>query len=228
MLPVDEVRIDPVEVNNIGLGKSIYTREQLDEFARFQDSQGTRKAYLAETAELAYRGQTGDGEWGLGLSPAAQNSIIDFEGASFFPLYSVVGPMIFFVSLMLLVWEVFRLLVTVLIRAIIIVRCKGCGVWVLTAFWGTLFQLAVTPFTWMEEVMEGVGERVGQMMEFEADREPEVDGPRRWAISREDLRRKYPWWPSSSASRGPSTLIEMDTIPEEQEKLAKGVKSTKL
>ncbi len=57
--PVDEVRIDPVEVNNIGLGKSIYTREQLDEFARFQDSQGTRKAYLAETAELAYTGRTG-------------------------------------------------------------------------------------------------------------------------------------------------------------------------
>jgi hypothetical protein len=27
MLPVDEVKIDPVEVNNIGLGKSIYTKE---------------------------------------------------------------------------------------------------------------------------------------------------------------------------------------------------------
>jgi hypothetical protein len=27
MLPVDEVKIDPVTVNNIGLGKSIYTRE---------------------------------------------------------------------------------------------------------------------------------------------------------------------------------------------------------
>ncbi len=47
MLPMDEVRIDPVQVNDIGLGKSIYTQEQLDEFARFQDSQGTRKAYLA-------------------------------------------------------------------------------------------------------------------------------------------------------------------------------------
>jgi hypothetical protein len=104
MLPVDEVRIDPVEVNNIGLGKSIYTRKQLDEFARFQDSQGTRMAYLAETAELAYRGRTGDGEWGLGLSTAAQSSIIDIVGASFFPLYSVVGPMVCFVSLMLLVW----------------------------------------------------------------------------------------------------------------------------
>jgi hypothetical protein len=54
MLPVDEVRIDPVKVNDIGLGKSIYTKEQLEEFARFQDSQGPRKAYMAETAEMAY------------------------------------------------------------------------------------------------------------------------------------------------------------------------------
>ncbi len=64
MLPVDEVRIDPVTVNNIGLGKSIYTKEQLEEFARFQ---GTRKAYLAETAEIAYIGRNEKGEWGLAL-----------------------------------------------------------------------------------------------------------------------------------------------------------------
>ncbi len=35
MLPVDEVRTDPVKVNDIGLGKSIYTKEQLEEFAWF-------------------------------------------------------------------------------------------------------------------------------------------------------------------------------------------------
>ncbi len=67
MLPIDEVRINPVAVSTIGLGKSIYTREQLEEFARFQDSQGTRKAYLAETAEMAYIGRNEKGEWGLAL-----------------------------------------------------------------------------------------------------------------------------------------------------------------
>jgi hypothetical protein len=41
MLPVDKVRIDPVKVNNIGLGKSIYTQEQLKEFARFRTARGT-------------------------------------------------------------------------------------------------------------------------------------------------------------------------------------------
>jgi hypothetical protein len=191
MLPVDEVRIDTVKVNDIGLGKSIYTQEQLEEFARFQDSQGTRNAYLAETAEMAYSGRNKKGEWGLALSSAAQGSLIDIVGASFFPLYRVVGPMIFFLSLMLLVWGGLRLMVTVLVRVIVIVRCKGCGIWVLTALWGTLFQLAIWPFSWMDVAMEGVGVRVGQMMETEAAREPEEERPKRKSLSMEDLRRKY-------------------------------------
>ncbi len=85
-----------MKVNDIGLGKSIYSQQQLDEFARFQDSQGTRKAYLAETAEMAYIGRNERGEWELALSTAAQGSLIDIVGASFFPLYRVVGPIFFF------------------------------------------------------------------------------------------------------------------------------------
>ncbi len=42
----------------------------------------------------------------------------------------------------------------------------------LTALWGTLFQLAISPFSWVDAAMEGVGVRVGQMMETEATREP--------------------------------------------------------
>jgi hypothetical protein len=83
MLPVDKVRIDPVTVNNIGLGKSIYMKEQLEELTRFQDSQGTRKAYLAETAEMAYIGRNEKGEWGLALGSAAQGSLIDLVGVTF-------------------------------------------------------------------------------------------------------------------------------------------------
>jgi hypothetical protein len=59
MLPVDEVKIEPVEMNNIGLGKSIFTKK----FAAFRDSQGTRKAYLAETADLAYMERNEKREW---------------------------------------------------------------------------------------------------------------------------------------------------------------------
>ncbi len=130
MLPVDEVKVDQVTMNNIGLGKSIYTKEQLEEFATFQDSQVTRKAYLAETAELAYVGRNEKGEWGQALGTAAQLSIVDLVGMSFFPLYKVVGPMIFFLSLLLMVWGGLRLVVTIFLRVAIIVRYRdvryGC------------------------------------------------------------------------------------------------------
>jgi fatty acid desaturase len=86
-------------------------------------------------------------EWGLALGTQAQKSLIDLIGMSFIPLYSVVGPFIFFMSLLLMVWGGLRLVVTIFLRMVIIVRYRGCGAWTLTAFWGTAFQLAVSPST---------------------------------------------------------------------------------
>ncbi len=67
-LPVDPVKISDVNLLNLGLGRSIYSKEQMEDFARFQDSQNTRKAYLAEAAELAYLGRGGGrmGAWSHG------------------------------------------------------------------------------------------------------------------------------------------------------------------
>jgi hypothetical protein len=134
--------------------------------------------------------------------------------------------MIFLLSLMLLVWGAFRLMITILIRIIVIVRYKGCGLWVMTALWGTLFQLAILPFSWVDAAMEGVGERVGQMMENEADREPEEEKPRRKALNMEDLRRKYSWWPSGSCKE-PVALIDMEAMDAEGA-TPRDIKSTKL
>jgi hypothetical protein len=97
---------------------------------------------------------------------------------------------------------------------------------VLTALWGTLFQLAISPFSWMDAALEGVGERVGQMMETEADREPEKEKSRRRTLSMEDLWRKYSWWPSGKRREGQSgSLIDVEAV----DSIAlKAVKSTKL
>ncbi len=40
------------------------------------------------------------------------------------------------------------MLLDIVIRAIAIVRIRGCGWWLMGAFWGTLFQVAVTPVQW--------------------------------------------------------------------------------
>jgi hypothetical protein len=97
---------------------------------------------------------------------------------------------------------------------------------VLTALWGTLFQLAISPFSWIDAAMEGVKEWVGQMMETEADREPEEEKSRRRTLSMEDLRRKYSWWPSGERrEEQPGSLIDVEAA----DSIAfRAVKSTKL
>ncbi len=152
---------------------------------------------------MAYTGRNEKGEWGLALGSAAQGSLIDLVGVSFFPLYKVVGPMIFFLSLLLLVWGGLRLIITIFLRIVIIVRYKGCGIWVLTAFWETLFQLAVSSFNWIDAAMKDVGMKVGQMMETEAAREADKEETEKWSL--EDLWRKYSWWPSSHRREGASS-----------------------
>ncbi len=58
------VQIETIQMSDIGLGKSIYIKKLLERFATFQDSQGTRKAYLMEIAEIMYGGRNEKGEGG--------------------------------------------------------------------------------------------------------------------------------------------------------------------
>ncbi len=53
------LKTQDVQVLGMGLGKSIYSPEQIDEFIRFQESQGTRRAFLAESEERAYNSRFG-------------------------------------------------------------------------------------------------------------------------------------------------------------------------
>ncbi len=76
--------------------------------------------------------------------------------------------------------------------------------------------------------MEEVGELVGQMMETKVDREPDEEKPKRRALSMEDLRRRYSWWPSGSSREGqPAALIDMEAGEAESIAL-RSIKSTKL
>ncbi len=84
------------------------------------------------------------------------------------------------------------MVVTIFLRLAIILRYRGCGVWILAAFWVTLFQLAVSPFNWINKVKEEVGEKVGRMLNKETSRgqnsrETEEE------TTIEGLKKKYPW-----------------------------------
>ena len=103
---------------------TIYSKEQMEDFARFQDSQNTRKAYLAEAAELAYLGRSG-GEWGLGLTELARDQIVNAVGYRLIPLYRLIGPTAVIVILVMFILGMARMLVDILVRAIIIARVRG-------------------------------------------------------------------------------------------------------
>jgi hypothetical protein len=80
----------------------------------------------------------------------------------------------------------------------------------------------------MDAAMEGVGVRVGQMMETEAAREPEEEKPRKKSMSLEDLRKKYSWWPSRGGKEEqPGPLIDVEAGEEDGAAL-RVVRSTKL
>ncbi len=80
-----------MQMLGIGLGKSIYRPEQIEEFIRFQESQGTRRAFLAESAERAYNSRFG-GEGGSGLTDRATDHLVDVVGFHPVPLHRLLGP----------------------------------------------------------------------------------------------------------------------------------------
>jgi hypothetical protein len=74
-IPMKPIAIDDINVMNLGLGRSIYSPAQLEQFAHFQESLGTRRAFLAESAERAYNSWSG-GQWDSGLFDLATESLI--------------------------------------------------------------------------------------------------------------------------------------------------------
>jgi len=141
------IAIDDIKVMNLGLGRSIYSSAQLEEFAYFQESQGTRRAFLAESVERAYNSRAG-GQWGSGLSDLTTESLIDAVG-------------LFLVGIL-------RMLLDIVIRAIVIARGQGCGWWLMGAFWGTLFQVSVAPVQWAMAKGHTIGKKVSYQMTAKA------------------------------------------------------------
>jgi hypothetical protein len=168
-IPMTPLKTQDVQMLGIGLGKSIYSPEQIDEFIRFQESQGTRRVFLAECAERAYNSRFG-GEWGSGLTDRATDHLVDVVSFHLVPLYRLLGPTAVIAILILFLVGIIRMLLDIVIRAIAIAQVRGCGLWLLGALWGTLFQVAVSPVRWAAGVGQDAGQRVKYHMDAEVAR----------------------------------------------------------
>jgi hypothetical protein len=247
-IPMKPIAIDDIKVMNLGLGRSIYSPAQLDEFARFQKSQGTRRVFLAESAKRAYNSRAG-GQWGSGLSDLATESLIDALGYHLVPMYQVIGPTAAVALLVLFLVGILRMLLDIVIRAIAIARIRGCRWWLMGAFWGTLFQVAVAPVQWKMAKGHTIGKTVTYQMTAEAARLEmedseaqrltieEVDGPSAPKMQLNNLDRLVNWsneflgrreidqvYPvpidrNVQAARGSSTTVDMNV----EDKNNKGV-----
>ncbi len=176
----------------------------MEEFAHFQESQGTRRAFLAESAERAYNNRAG-GQWGSGLSDLATESLIDAVGYHLVPMYRVIGPTAAVELLVLFLVGILSMLLDIVIRAIAIARIRGCGLWLMGAFWGTLFQVAVAPVQWAMAKGHNIGKTVTYQMTAEAARLEiedakaqrltieEVDGPSAPKMQLNNLDRLVNW-----------------------------------
>jgi hypothetical protein len=120
-IPMKPISIEDVKVLDLGLGRSICSPEQLEEFARFQESQGTRRAFLAESAERAYNTRVGD-QWGSGLSELATTHLVDAVGHHLVPMYRFIGPTATIALVVLFLIGVARMLLDIVIRAVAITR----------------------------------------------------------------------------------------------------------
>jgi hypothetical protein len=223
------IAIDDIKVMNLGLGRSIYSPAQLEEFARFQESQRMRHAFLAESAERAFNSRTG-GQWGSG-SDLATESLIDAVGYHLVPMYRVIGPTAAVALLVLFLVGILRMLLDIVIRAIAIARVGGCRWWLMGGFWAvakghTIGKMVSYQMTTEAARLE-IEDTKAQRLTIE-----EVDGPSapkvqlnnldrlvNWSnefLSRRDNDRVYPVPINRKerAARGSSTTVDMNVDEE--------------
>jgi hypothetical protein len=155
-------------------------------------------------AERAYNSRSG-GQWGSGLSDLATESLIDAVEYHLVPMYRVIRPTAAVALLVLFLVGILRMLLDIVIRAIAIARIRGCGWWLMGAFWGTLFQVAVAPVQWVMANGHTIGKMVTYQMTEEAvrlemeDSEAqrltieEVDGPSAPKMQLNNLDRLVNW-----------------------------------
>ncbi len=112
------------------------------------------------------------------MTGIATDSLIDAVGNHLVPMYRVIGPTAALALLILFLVGVVRMLADIVVRAIAIARVQGCGWWLIGAFWGTLFHMAVAPVQWAMARGHTVGKTIGYQMDAEAarvaDRDPEA------------------------------------------------------
>jgi hypothetical protein len=96
--------------------------------------------------------------------------MLDSVGYAYVPLYWIFGRMAIIVMMVLLAIGFVRIFTTVMFRAVILAKTRGCGPWILGAVYGGLFQLLITPFSWVDRVAAEIADRIDKDIQERAER----------------------------------------------------------
>ena len=94
--------------------------------------------------------------------------MLNAVGLSFVPLYRIFGPLSMLLLMLFFIIGVTRIFLTIIFRAVIITRARGCGPWIFAAVWGTVYRILITLVRWAVDTACHIAKNVGQQMEDEA------------------------------------------------------------
>ena len=102
------------------------------------------------------------------MGDKAREMMLDAVGLSFVPLYRIFGPISMLLLMLFFIIGITRIVLTIIVRAVIITRARGCGPWIFAAVWGTVYHVLITPVRWADDTARHIADNVGQQMEDEA------------------------------------------------------------
>jgi len=156
LIPIEDVQVDLSTKPTKGLGKSLYSPEQMKAFVEFQATAGARVAYVSDAAARSFGSRAPSGEWGSGLSTYATGNLVDIVGWVHSPLFWVFGPYALYVTASMIILGVTNLILRIAVRVWLLRRVKAPGFWILGALFGVIYTIATAPLAWVEKATSDI------------------------------------------------------------------------
>ncbi len=146
-----------------GLGRGLYTQQQLNEHRMFIRSQDTRSAVVSKVTNAAIRNAHHVGVLGLPLSADDLPDLSAYVTWDIFPLAYFFGDAWHWISGLILFIGVIKIVLGSFIRMMMAYKKRGCGWWMFSALWATGFMVIMYPFELISKAIAAAEESEGSL-----------------------------------------------------------------
>lgn len=130
-----------------GFGYGLFSEDQMRQHLMMMITQDSREAALNKVTDAMISSGRGSNVFGLPLTPADYNELRGRLGMDLVPMFQLFGTYWSVVFGILVALGMLKLLLGMLTRAYLLWVDRGCGWWLLTAFWQTAFLWVTFPVT---------------------------------------------------------------------------------